>query len=221
MNSHYDPNQPGQYKAPINPPATPPKPKSKMPLWAKIILGVLAVPVFLVGGCMAIVGGSLASETVKGAQADKTPVISTAAPRETPRAPKPVEVAPTKAKPTKTAPVLTMGQEQAIGAAEDYLNVSAFSRKGLIKQLSSAYGEGFSLADSTYAADHVTEEKVDADGKVTRVPVNWNEQAAKSAKSYLQVTHFSRAGLIQQLESEHGEGFTHAQAVYGVKKAGL
>ena len=31
--------------------------------------------------------------------------------------------------------------------------------------------------------------------------------------------HFSRAGLIHQLESPYGEHFTHAQAVYGVSVA--
>ena len=204
MTSHYDRNQPGQYSSP---PTAPPA-KKKMPLWAKLMLAALAVPVVVVGGCMAVVGGSLAAETVANSGADPAPVISTQTPvaRETPRAPKPVEQAPTK-KPTKTTPAMTMAQEQAIGAAESYLNVSAFSRKGLINQLSSAYGEGFTVADATYAVDHIT--------------VDWNEQAAKSAKSYLQVTNFSRKGLIEQLESSSGEGFTHSQAVYGVKKAGL
>jgi hypothetical protein len=32
---------------------------------------------------------------------------------------------------------------------------------------------------------------------------------------------FSRAGLIQQLSSSAGEGFTYAQAVYAVNKVGL
>jgi hypothetical protein len=102
---------------------------------------------------------------------------------------------------------MTAGQEQAIGKAEDYLSFTALSRKGLIRQLSSEAGEGFSVADATFAADHVK--------------VNWNEQAAKKAKEYLQMTHFSRKGLVHQLESSAGEGFTHAQAVYGVTKAGL
>jgi hypothetical protein len=71
--------------------------------------------------------------------------------------------------------------------------------------LSSEYGEGFSKADATYAVDALN--------------VDWNEQAAKSAKSYLSHSSFSRQGLIEQLSSEAGEGFTHAQAVYGVDAA--
>lgn len=110
-------------------------------------------------------------------------------------------------KPTKTTPAMTASQEQAISSAESYLSFTAFSRKGLIRQLSSDAGEGFSVADATYAVDHIK--------------VNWNEQAAKKAKEYLQMQSFSRKGLIRQLESSAGEGFTHAQAVYGVNKAGL
>ena len=44
-------------------------------------------------------------------------------------------------------------------------------------------------------------------------------EALASAKSYLSMESFSRAGLIHQLESPYGEQFTHAQAVYGVNVA--
>lgn len=113
--------------------------------------------------------------------------------------------APTTTKPA--APKLTAGQEQAVGAAQDYLSIKAFSRKGLIEQLSSEYGEGFSVKDATFAVDYLK--------------VDWNAQAAAKAKEYLATQHFSRKGLIQQLDSAYGEQFTHAQAVYGVSKAGL
>ena len=46
---------------------------------------------------------------------------------------------------------------------------------------------------------------------------DWNEQAAKSAKNYLDFTAFSRDELIAQLEYE---GFTHEQAVYGAEANG-
>ena len=45
--------------------------------------------------------------------------------------------------------------------------------------------------------------------------------SAKAAKAYLGFSSFSRAGLIQQLESKAGDGYTHAQAVYGVNQTGL
>jgi len=108
---------------------------------------------------------------------------------------------------TAPAEATTMAQRQAIGSAHDYLRYSAFSRAGLIQQLHSPYGEGFSLRVSTYAVDHIT--------------VNWRYQAYRSARSYLRYSHFSRAGLIRQLESRYGEQFTHYQAVYGVNRVGL
>jgi hypothetical protein len=101
----------------------------------------------------------------------------------------------------------TTAHENAIASAEDYLDNQAFSRTGLIQQLSSKYGEGFSKADATFAVNHID--------------VDWNEQAAAAAKDYLSLDSFSRQGLIQQLESRYGEGFTHAQAVYGVNQTGL
>jgi hypothetical protein len=106
-----------------------------------------------------------------------------------------------------TRPPLTVAQQNAIQSAEDYLDFQAFSRLGLIDQLSSKYGEGFSKADATFAVDHVK--------------VNWNEQAALSAKQYLKTGSFSHNGLVDQLSSRHGERFTRAQAEYGVSQTGL
>ena len=85
--------------------------------------------------------------------------------------------------------------------------MQAFSRQGLIDQLSSGYGEGFSVADATWAVDHLT--------------VDWNAQAARAAKEYLSMQSFSHAGLVEQLSSPYGEKFTRAQAEYGVSQAGL
>lgn len=193
-------------------PAQPPKPPKKHRT-RNILLGVGAGLVVLIGAATA--SGDPESPT-SAPSAVVTPVdngptpdpITTPTNKPTTTAPKPTPPpAPKPTQPTKTAPAMTASQEQAIGAAESYLDFTAFSRKGLIHQLSSDAGEGFSVADATYAVDHIK--------------VNWNEQAAKSAKSYLEMTHFSRKGLIHQLESSAGEGFTHAQAVYGVNKAGL
>jgi hypothetical protein len=50
------------------------------------------------------------------------------------------------------------------------------------------------------------------------VKVDWNEQAAKSAKSYLDFKAFSHAGLVQQLVFE---GFTPEQAEHGTTAAGI
>jgi hypothetical protein len=104
-------------------------------------------------------------------------------------------------------PEFTTSQQNAIQAAKDYLDYSAFSRQGLIEQLSSEYGDSYPRADAIFAVDHIT--------------VNYKQQAARAAKEYLDYTSFSRAGLIQQLESKSGDRYTHAQAVYGVNHTGL
>ena len=81
------------------------------------------------------------------------------------------------------------------------LNYSSFSRKGLIGQLEY---EGFTNYQAVYGVDSLN--------------VDWNEQAVKKARSYLDFMSFSRKELISQLEYE---GFTHEQAGYGVNQVGL
>jgi len=204
--SHYDTRNPGQYPAP-KPPLPPVR---KMPWWAWALVILVGIPATIGGAATALIGGAGMAEQ---AGDDRTPVISTVKPSAPVDTYDPgIQTPPTKAAPSpkvthKPAPPITKAQEQAIGSARSYLATSAFSRKGLIHQLSSAYGEGFSAKDATFAVEYLD--------------VDWNEQAARSARSYLEVSNFSRAGLIHQLESSYGEGFTHAQAVYGVTEAGL
>lgn len=94
----------------------------------------------------------------------------------------------------------TTGQKNAVQSAKDYLAFSAFSFKGLVKQLEY---EGYTHSEAVYAANHCD--------------ANWKEQAAKSAETYLSFTSFSRKELIEQLEYE---GFSHEQAVYGAQANG-
>jgi len=94
---------------------------------------------------------------------------------------------------------LTSGQKNALRAAENYLDYTAFSRKSLIDQLK--YDQ-YLEADATFAVDEIAPD--------------WNEQAAAAAKNYLDYTAFSRGGLISQLKYD---GFTDAQATYGADKA--
>ena len=105
----------------------------------------------------------------------------------------------------------TKSQEQAIKSAKRYLEFSAFSKQGLIDQLSSEYGEQFPLEDATFAVEYL-----ESNGQV-----NWNEQAAKCAARYLEFSSFSRQGLIDQLSSEYGDKFTVEQAEYGANAVGL
>ena len=95
---------------------------------------------------------------------------------------------------------LSLGQRNAIGTAEDYLDYTAFSRTGLISQLEF---EGFSAEDAAFAVD--------------RVAPDWNAQAALTAQNYLDYSTFSRQGLIDQLVFE---GYSAAEAEFGVTAVG-
>jgi len=84
--------------------------------------------------------------------------------------------------------------------------MSGFSRQGLIDQLSSSAGSGYSVADATAAVDSLN--------------ADWNAEAVKSAKQYLAMSGFSCQGLIGQLDSSAGDKYTVAQATYGAQQAG-
>jgi len=98
-------------------------------------------------------------------------------------------------------PLSPASQQNALRAAKQYLEMTAYSHDGLIKQLEY---EQYSAEDATYAADNVN--------------ADWNQQAARAAKQYLDMTAYSHGGLVSQLEYE---GYTSAQAEYGVAAAGL
>jgi hypothetical protein len=157
----------------------------------KLMIGAFAV---FAGVALACSSGGTDTKS-PGAQDAATSAVAT----------KPSAVEPTTKVPT-TKPV-SVEEQNAVRSAQNYLDTGAFSCKGLIRQLSSDAGDGYSLTAATYAVDSLH--------------INLNEQAAKSAKTYLSTSSFSRKGLIEQLESDAGEGFTHSQAVYGVNKAGL
>jgi Host cell surface-exposed lipoprotein len=101
---------------------------------------------------------------------------------------------------------MSSSQQQAVDSAKQYLETSAFSKQGLIDQLDSSAGGGFSASDATAAVDSLN--------------TNWNSEAVQSAKQYLQTSSFSCQDLTQQLSSSAGAGFTPAQATYGATKAG-
>lgn len=101
---------------------------------------------------------------------------------------------------------LTGPQRNAVRSANNYLSFAGFSRSGLIAQLSSPFGDKYSVADATAAVDSMS--------------VDWNAQAVKSAKNYLSMTGFSCDGLIQQLSSAAGDKYTNSQARFGASQAG-
>jgi hypothetical protein len=60
--------------------------------------------------------------------------------------------------------------------------------------------------DATWAADHSG--------------ADWDAQAVLAAKGYMQLGGFSRASLIDQLDSPYGGKFTLAQATYAANQVG-
>lgn len=125
-----------------------------------------------------------------------------------PPAPSAQSTAPAPSTPNakSTPQALTGPQKNAVRSAQSYLSISAFSRDGLIEQLSSQAGNGFNVNDATKAVDSLN--------------VDWNQEAVKSAKQYLQMMGFSCNGLVQQLSSRAGAKFTQQQATFGAQRAG-
>lgn len=107
---------------------------------------------------------------------------------------------------TVETPRLTGPQRNAVRSATQYLSMTGFSRDGLINQLSSDYGDSYTIADATVAVDSLT--------------VDWNENAVKSARQYLSMSGYSCDGLIEQLSSSYGDKYTMSQATYGARNAG-
>lgn len=162
---------------------------------------------------LAVLGGVLSGGSTKTtpAPAPKTstsaPATHTAPAPAKPSAPAPAATAPAPA-PSHSAPAMTVAEQQAVDSAQSYLDMGkGFSRSGLIEQLTSSAGEGFAVADATYAVDQLNPD--------------WNAQAVESAKGYMEMGGFSHASLMEQLTSSAGEGFTEAQAAYAVTQVGL
>jgi hypothetical protein len=99
---------------------------------------------------------------------------------------------------------MTGAQQQAFDAAESYLSEGqGFSEQGLLSQLTSSAGNGFSKSDAEFAINYLNP--------------NWSKQAVDAATGYLSEGQgFSEQGLLQQLTADAGDGFTEAQAEYAI-----
>ena len=170
------------------------KPVWKLPLWAWIVFVIVIIGAFGSSGSSQNETSSVGNNSAATDQNQSDTTI-----RETTES-----TAPSK-------PEMTTSQENAVKEALSYLSSMAFSRQGLIDQLSSEYGSQFPLADAEFAVTYLEQKS----------EVDWNEQAAKSAKEYLDSQSFSCNGLIDQLSSEYGSQFTRSQAAYGASQTGL
>lgn len=89
--------------------------------------------------------------------------------------------------------------KKALKSAQNYLDMSGFSRRNLKVQLEF---EGFSDDSVEYALDNLD--------------VDWNEQALRSARVYYNDMSMSKEEVFTQLSSDGGEGYTREQAQYAV-----
>ena len=105
---------------------------------------------------------------------------------------------------------MTLSQQNAVKTAMNYVDLMAFSRRGLIEQISSEYADNFPVADAEFAVKYLEDKGL----------VDWNEEAAQCAQNYLDIMSFSKDGLFNQMTSEAGDKFTHEQAEYAIKQVG-
>ncbi|MBQ6128811.1 MAG: Ltp family lipoprotein [Lachnospiraceae bacterium] len=105
---------------------------------------------------------------------------------------------------------MTLSQQNAVKTAMNYVDLMAFSRRGLIEQISSEYADNFPVADAEFAVKYLEDKGL----------VDWNEEAAQCAQNYLDLMSFSKEGLFDQMTSEAGDKFTREQAEYAIKQVG-
>lgn len=216
--SHHQPPVPTQ-PPPVAPLTKPGMSPGKVLL---IVAGcIVGFFLLLIVGCTALVAGSMGSVSSTPSATDPAATEEVVEPDPTTEAKNPpaAKPAPKATEPTKAPapeaepaePKMTRSQENAVSSAKNYLEFKGFSRLGLIRQLSSSYGDDFKKSDAVFAVDYL--EKTN--------DVDWNEQAVKSARSYLDFKSFSCNGLVDQLSSSYGDNFTEKQAKYAAKKVGL
>lgn len=173
----------------------------------KIVITIagLVIVGLSVAACSSAGSSSPAAAPVSSAPVAAAPASSSAAP---------VAAASSSAAPVTTtaapsAPAMSGAEQQAVESAQNYLNLgSGFSAESLFQQLTSSDGSGFTAANANFA--------------ISYLKPDWDAQAVEAAKGYLSLgTGFSHDGLIQQLTSDDGNGFTEAQAEYAVAKVGL
>ena len=162
-----------------------PKESLKVKLVLKIAAGIVLAVVLLMAGCSALIASAPVQEALD----------ETAAPAGQ------SETAAPAGQSESVGWSESAGQKNARRSAESYIEMSGFSRSGLIEQLGF---EGYSPADATYAVDAIA--------------ANWNEQAARSAQEYIDMSGFSHSGLIEQLEFD---GYTSTEATSGAAAVGL
>jgi len=193
-------------------PSNPPVPQQPEKGWLSrhkvlaTLIGAVVLLLLCCGGLGIAVsgGGDSASESTSTSAAEESQQESTTSQEE------PAEEESTKEEPAEDpSEGLSPEQENAIESAQNYLDFMAFSKQGLIDQLSSPAGDDYPQDVAVFAVEHIEDD------------VDWDEQAVKSAENYLDLMPFSRNELIDQLSSDAGDGFTREQAEYAADQVGL
>jgi colicin import membrane protein len=109
-------------------------------------------------------------------------------------------MSPTAQRSAAPASSPTLGQQNALRSAKEYLRLGGFSRAGLVDQLKH---EGFSDDEALVAV-----EEADSD---------WVDQAISSAERYISSGSFSRKSLVEQLRHD---GFSDHDATAAVEAVG-
>jgi hypothetical protein len=192
QDQQYPPQAPPWQQQPV-PPQRAPRRKS-WPARHKVLSG------FIAAGAITIiaVAASSSNKPIAPAADSTTAASSPASPAAAPSS-----AAASSAPSTPTAPTspsMTGAQQQAVDAAQSYLSEGqGFSEQGLLGQLTSSAGNGFSKSDAKFAINYLDP--------------NWDKQAVDAANGYLSEGQgFSEQGLLQQLTSGAGDGFTEVQA---------
>lgn len=167
----------------------------------KVVLGIAVVAV-----AIGALSGNSDDEEQGTSQASETAVSTAKSPLGDSKSGQVSSPSPQRPKESK-GQELTLQQQNAVKSAQNYVDLMPFSKSGLIKQLSSTYGEGYPVEDARLA--------------VTLIDVDWFAEAVEAAEGYQEFLPMSRDGLIQQLTSEAGDGFTQKQAVHAADTLGL
>ncbi|WP_338749777.1 Ltp family lipoprotein [Janibacter alittae] len=204
-------------------PTNPPVPQARQSWFARhkvlsVVLGIVLVVVLICcgAGVLSVGGddsstsaGTESSQTSEATQESDDATDETTAEESKEAAPETQETAEESKDAAPEEPELSTEQQNAIRAAEDYLEFMPFSKQGLIDQLSSPAGDGYPRDVARFAVEHIESD------------VDWDEQAVKAAESYLDLMAFSRSGLIDQLTSDAGDGYTQEQAEHAADQVGL
>jgi hypothetical protein len=181
---------------PVHGPGQPHRRKS-WPGRHKVLTGLIAA-----GAIVIIAVAASASNKPSTPTANTAAAGSTASPSAAVSSARASSAPSTPAAPA--SPSMTGAQQQAVDAAQEYLSEGqGFSEQGLLSQLTSSAGNGFSNSDAEFAISHLSPD--------------WDAQAVDAANGYLSEGQgFSEQGLFQQLTANAGDGFTESQAEYAI-----